>query len=777
MTFDLSTNTCVLLPVVLVNNTVALPSTELRTEFTKQIDTLALKQAVNYSNYVVLAFPNDAKSNGEKLEDINKRAVVAKVLFITNPNANISRAKFDVIMRCDILGFEDNQEFRLASIETVPSVIENKDEAYAGLEVIKKTVTNTTPTSSEEQVMNQKLSLIFNRNVDESVMSDMIAGVVATTSDDRMKYLQELNTNKRIKELLIDIQKSKFLSELEQKIEDDVRKNMNEAQKEYYLREKMHAIQEELGDKAKKDSDIEELRKEIMDAKLPKSMEEKALRELERYQITPSNSPESALIRSFLDFVLSLPWNTYTEDCDDIKKAKEILDEDHYGLEKVKDRILEYLAVRKMTNETPTTILCLVGPPGTGKTSLSKSIARALNKEFVKQSLGGVHDEAEIRGHRRTYVGALPGRILQSLAKAKSNNPVFLLDEIDKMSSDYKGDPTSAMLEVLDPEQNKYFSDNYLEEPYDLSKCLFIATANYLENIPAPLRDRLEIVELSSYTEFEKFAIAKEHLIKKQLELNGLTKTKFTLSDEALNIIIRKYTREAGVRQLERLIGSVIRKSVKKVLMEGTTEIVVNKDNLEEYLGHPIFEDNELDERDLVGVVNGLAYTAYGGDTLQIEVAHYNGQGKILLTGKLGDVMKESAETALSYVKANASTYNIDFSLFTSQDIHVHVPEGATPKDGPSAGVTMVTAIVSAFTNRPVNHLVGMTGEITLRGRVLPIGGLREKAIAAHRSGLKKILVPKENLKDLDEIPESVKSDLEIIPIENAVEAISYTLM
>ncbi len=777
MTFDLTTSTCVVLPVVTVTNNVALPSSEFRAEFTKGSDIAALKAAIDYSNYVVLAFPVNDNYQGDSVNKVYRRGVVAKVLLNTNPNPSLSRVKFDCIVRCDILGFEDSDLYKLASIETMVSNVVDYNEAIATSNVIKKTINQETPSTPEEQVLYQKLNLIFNRNIDLGEMSDMIAFLIATRNQDRLKYLFETDINKRLMEILVDIKKVKFYSDLEQKIENDVRRNMNEAQKEFYLREKMHAIQEELGDKAKKDSDIEDLRKRIKEAKLPKTMEEKALDELNRFQIIPSTSPESGIIQTYLDFVLDLPWSKASEDCNDINLAKKILDEDHYGLDKVKDRILEYLAVRTMTKETPSTILCLVGPPGTGKTSLSKSIARALNKKFVKQSLGGVHDEAEIRGHRRTYIGALPGRILQSLANVKVNNPVFLLDEIDKMSSDYKGDPTSAMLEVLDPEQNKYFSDNYLEEPFDLSHCLFIATANYLENIPAPLRDRLEIVELSSYTEFEKFEIGKRHLLPKQLKLNGLDDNKFSITDEAIFEIIRGYTRESGVRQLERLLAKAIRKACKKLLMDKIEKVEVNKDNLEEYLGKEIFQNSEVTEKDLVGVVNGLAYTTYGGDTLQIEVAHYDGGGKVLLTGKLGDVMRESAETALSYVKANAEEYHINFELFNKQDIHVHVPEGAVPKDGPSAGVTMVTAIVSAFTNRPVNHSIGMTGEITLRGRVLPIGGLREKAIAAHRSGLKKILIPKENIRDLDEIPESVKKELEIIPIENASEAISYTLM
>ena len=560
-------------------------------------------------------------------------------------------------------------------------------------------------------------------------------------------------------------------------IENEVRKSISESQKEYYLREKMKVIQDELGEKAKKETDIEELRKKILAAKMPKSMEEKALAELNRYASLSVASGESAIIRTYLDFVIALPWSKESKDTNDIKKAKAQLDRDHYGLENVKERILEYLAVRIMTKKNPQAILCFVGPPGVGKTSLARSIAAALNKQFVKHSLGGVKDEAEIRGHRRTYLGALPGRILQGMKRAGVANPVFLLDEIDKLSSDYKGDPASALLEVLDSEQNKYFSDHYLEEPYDLSRVFFITTANYLENIPPALRDRLEIVELSSYTEFEKFEIAKRHLISKQLVNHGLENKRFELEDEALWEVIRRYTKEAGVRELERNIGTLIRRAIKKILMDKVDCVTITKDNLFEWLGKPKYDYMKIDTVDQVGVVTGLAYTQFGGDTLPVEVTYYKGEGKLVLTGKLGEVMRESAQAALSYVKSNAEKFGINPDLFKTNDIHIHVPEGAVPKDGPSAGVTIATAIISAFSNRLVRHSVGMTGEITLRGRVLPIGGVREKAIAAHRSGLNKILIPKENLKDLDDIPESVRASLEIVSVETIDDVIGNALL
>ena len=566
------------------------------------------------------------------------------------------------------------------------------------------------------------------------------------------------------------------MTQIENEINMTVKANIDENQKEYYLREKMKAIQEELGDKVKKESDIEELKEKIVAKKMPKHIEEKAMYELQRYGSLPASSGESGVIRTYLDFLVDLPWHEVSIDETDINKAEKALDSTHFGLEKVKERIIEYLAVKILTEKNPQTILCLVGPPGVGKTSLAQSIAKALNRNFVKQSLGGVKDESEIRGHRRTYLGALPGRILQGMKKAKVVNPVFLLDEIDKLGSDYKGDPSAALLEVLDPEQNANFSDHYLEEQYDLSQVLFIATANYLGNIPAPLRDRMEIIELSSYTEIEKFNIAQEHLIIKQIEAHGLDEKKFSISDEAVMELIRSYTREAGVRQLDRLFGSLVRKSIKIILGDKKEKVSIELDDVKDYLGKPKFSNTKAETSDQVGVVTGLAYTQYGGDTLPVEVTYYKGSGKFTLTGKLGDVMKESAQAALSYVKSNAEKLGIDMDVFKESDIHIHVPEGAVPKDGPSAGVTITTAIVSALTNKKVDHFIGMTGEITLRGRVLPIGGLKEKSIAAHRSGLKTIMIPWDNKKDLEDIPQDVKDSLEIIPVESIEEIILKVL-
>ncbi|MBR3228172.1 MAG: endopeptidase La, partial [Erysipelotrichaceae bacterium] len=468
----------------------------------------------------------------------------------------------------------------------------------------------------------------------------------------------------------------------------------------------------------------------------------------------------------YLEWLLSVPWWQRSEDNEDLEQVAKILDEDHYGLEKIKERILEYLAVKQMTRSLKSPIICLVGPPGVGKTSLARSVARALDRRFVKVSLGGVRDEAEIRGHRRTYLGSLPGRIIQGMKKAGTVNPVFLIDEIDKMGADYKGDPSSAMLEVLDPEQNSQFSDHYLEEPYDLSDVLFIATANYMENIPAALLDRLEIINISSYTEVEKLMIARNHLIRKQMEINGLNEKQISFDDSIIYHLIRHYTREAGVRQLERVIGALCRKSVLEILKNKKRSVKITKTLVKKWLGNEKYEYGMKEKNDQIGVVTGLAYTQFGGDILPVEVNYFEGKGKLIVTGQLGDVMKESTEIALDYIKANAKKYNIDISFFENHDIHIHVPEGAVPKDGPSAGVTLTTALVSAITGTPVNADLAMTGEVTLRGNVLPIGGLKEKSLAAHRSGIRTIIIPKGNVKDLDEIPETVKESIRFIPCD-----------
>lgn len=560
--------------------------------------------------------------------------------------------------------------------------------------------------------------------------------------------------------------------EIEKNISESVRESTEKSQKEYFLREKLKAIKKELGEDVGGNNDPDTILAKLDKYPYPENIKTKVKAEIKKYEMMPQGSLEAALILSYLDVLMSVPWYQKTEDNDDLNNVEAILNEDHFGLENPKKRIVEYLAVKKLTGNLKSPILCFYGPPGTGKTSLGKSIARALNRKFFKCSLGGISDEAEIRGHRRTYVGSLPGRIIQGMRKAGVNNPVFLLDEVDKLASSYKGDPASALLEVLDPEQNFMFNDNYLEEPYDLSDVLFICTANYLENIPAPLRDRLELIPLSSYTEIEKKHIAFEHLIKKQIELNGLKEENVTFTEKGIEYILHYYTREAGVRDLERKIASCLRKVAVEIIKDPKiTHVDIDEKQVRKYLGIEIFDYSKKEKEKQIGVITGLAYTEFGGDILPIEVTYFKGKGALVLTGHLGDVMKESATIALDYVKANAEKYGIDPKLFLDSDIHVHVPEGAVPKDGPSAGVALTLAIISAMSKKPVSPDIALTGEVTLRGNALPIGGLREKSLAATRSGIKTIIVPQDNAKDVEELPEEVKKSLNILYMKSVDDA------
>ncbi|HQA19815.1 MAG TPA: endopeptidase La [Bacilli bacterium] len=763
-----------LLPAMAVRGVVPLPNNEIKLEVGRPESLLALQEASKFNNYIVLLFFTGEAEEPANEENVHKRGVIAQIVYDMPVINNIHKVKLNGIVRCEVRNFVQISPYMHVDVVTLPAETENIDEELAAVRLLIEELKSNSRNLLKN---NPELVNTISKGVTADRLSDLLAYNLPFDLNSKLKYLDTSSVNQRLKYMLEDIKKEKYIQDIEQQIENEVRRVISENQKEYYLREKMRVIQDELGDKARKETEIEQLREKILEAKMPKSMEEKALTELDRYSSLSIASGEAGIIRTYLDFIISLPWSKASKDNMDIKKAKEQLDADHYGLDIVKDRILEYLAVRIMTKKNPQAILCLVGPPGVGKTSLAKSIAKALNKKFVKVSLGGVKDESEIRGHRRTYLGALPGRILQGMKRAGVINPVFLLDEIDKLSSDFRGDPASALLEVLDAEQNKFFSDHYLEEPYDLSNVFFICTANYLENIPAPLRDRLEIVQLSSYTEFEKFEIAKRHLVDKQLNLHGLDKERFSISDEVIWIIIRDYTKEAGVRELERLIGALIRKAIKSILMDNLERVDITADNLAHWLGNAKYSYNKTEPVQQIGVVTGLAYTQYGGDTLPVEVTYYRGDGKLVLTGKLGDVMKESAQAALSYVKTNCDKFNIDPEIFKKNDIHIHVPEGAVPKDGPSAGVTIATALISALTKRFVNPKVGMTGEITLRGRVLKIGGIREKAIAAHRSGLETIIIPKENLTDLEEIPEQVRESLEIISVETVDDVIKRALL
>ncbi|QVK20148.1 endopeptidase La [Mycoplasmatota bacterium] len=760
-------------PAMAIRGIVALPDNDIRLEVGREFSKKALLEAEKHDNHIVLLIQKSPLIENPKPEDLYDRAIIGKITMkIKLPNGNY-KVKVNGIVRAKVNYFVSEEPYFSVFVESMPFIQTNVDEEIALIRMIVNEVVD----NSEDIFMNGKNVVSA---IQSGVTSEKLANIVAFNlkihESEKVKYLVNPDVNERLQSALKDIEREKYLHSLENDINKQVRESIDENQKEYYLREKMKAIQNELGDKAKKETEIDQLKNKIIDKGMPSEIEEKALNELSRYETLPASSAESGVIRTYLDFLVDLPWTEATEDNDDIKNAEKVLDEGHYGLEKVKERILEYLAVKIATKKNPQTILCLVGPPGVGKTSLAHGIAEALNRKFVKVALGGVKDESEIRGHRRTYIGALPGRVLQSMKKAKVINPLFLIDEIDKMSSNFRGDPASAMLEVLDPEQNKFFSDHYLEEEYDLSNVLFIATANYLENIPAPLRDRMEIVQLSSYTEDEKLEIAKNHLIKRQMSAHGLTKNEFKVSDAAIMEIIQKYTREAGVRQLDRLIGSLSRKAIKKILEKEIKQANITKTNLVDYLGKSLFSHNRTEKKDQIGVVTGLAYTQFGGDTLPVEVTYFEGNGKLVLTGKLGDVMKESAQAALSFVKSNSSKYNINPKLFKENDIHIHVPEGAVPKDGPSAGITITTAIVSALTNRKVDRLTGMTGEITLRGRVLPIGGLKEKSIAAHRSGLKQIIIPKDNEKDIDDIPKSIRESLEIKSVDDINDVIKIAL-
>ncbi|MFQ9957432.1 MAG: endopeptidase La, partial [Turicibacter sp.] len=683
------------------------------------------------------------------------------------------KVKFNSIARIEVEEYTQLEPYFEAVVKTMPSVLMDSDQEEAMLRLLMEEVS-------------EHGSLLFAHPADVTALidgaetaekiSDIIAFYLRISEEDKMKYLQMTSVEERLTALLKEIEKEKHIAQLEMKINQEVKRSLDEHQKEFYLREKMKAIQKELGDDYSKESVSQEFREKVQSLQMPEAVKQKALEEIKRFEMLPANSSEAGVVRTYLEWLVAIPWNVQTEDNKDILFAEQTLNDQHFGLEKVKERILEYLAVKTMTGKNPSTILCLVGPPGVGKTSLARSIADALGRKFVKVSLGGVKDESEIRGHRRTYLGALPGRMIQAMKKAGTTNPVFLLDEIDKMASDHKGDPASAMLEVLDPEQNSHFSDHYLEEEYDLSQVLFVATANYLENIPAPLRDRMDIIHVDSYTEQEKAEIATRYLIPRQLEAHGLTTEQLTVADGVVMEMIQYYTREAGVRQLERLVGSICRKVARKLLTEKLETVHVNSEVLVSLLGKHKFTHGLVEQEDQIGVVTGLAYTQFGGDILPVEVTYYKGTGKMVLTGKLGDVMKESAQTAISYVRANAERFGIDPLMFKDHDIHIHVPEGATPKDGPSAGVTMTTALVSALAKKSVKREVGMTGEVTLRGRVLPIGGLKEKSISAHRAGLKVVIMPKDNEKDLDDIPQSVKEDITFIPVSTIDEVLQQAL-
>ena len=686
---------------------------------------------------------------------------------------DLVRVRVDVVerIRLNNLSFDNANGYYVAegTIDKLPEI-----DSLTNDSIIRAIIEKLNNLPNVLSLLNKSTLNLVNKTKDAASLCYILAANLQGSTEEKQSILECNDVNSLMEKIVLLLSGEQTKAQIEENIANSVRESTEKSQKEYFLREKLKAIKKELGENTDGNNSPESILDKVEKNPYPENIKKKVKSELNKFDMMPQGSLEAALIQSYLDVLLSIPWWEKTEDDEDLKHVEKILDEDHYGLEIPKKRIIEYLAIKKLTGNLKSPILCFYGPPGTGKTSLGKSIARALGRKFFKASLGGISDEAEIRGHRRTYVGSLPGRIIQGMRKAGVTNPVFLLDEVDKLASSYKGDPASALLEVLDPEQNNQFNDNYVEEPYDLSDVLFICTANYLENIPGPLRDRLELIQLSSYTEIEKMHIVKEHLIKKQIAINGLKEEQVEFTDDAIKFIIRAYTRESGVRELERKIASCLRKvAVNFVKDPSIGKTVIDPDKVREFLGTPIFEDSHKEKEPQIGVVTGLAYTEYGGDILPIEVNYFKGKGALILTGHLGDVMKESASIALDYVKSNAELFQIDPDIFANNDIHIHVPEGAVPKDGPSAGVAMTCAIISCLSKRPVNPDVAMTGEVTLRGQALPIGGLREKSLAALRCGIKTIIVPKENKKDVDELPQEVKDSLKIVfmtKVEDAVE-------
>lgn len=772
---EMTTTTKLTIPLLPLRGMIVYPTMVLHLDVGREQSVKALEKAMMTDEQVLLVAQKDSAIKEPTSDDLYQMGTIAKVnQMLKLPNGTF-RVLVEGLARAEILEhLESKPHFMVEAKQMVDEPMTNSNEQAA--------LTRALMEQFEQYI---KLSTKLNKETFDSVtdiedparLSDIVASHLSLKLSAKQKILETLAVEERLQQLITFISNEREVLHLERKIGQRVKKSMEKTQKEYYLREQMKAIQKELGDRDGKTGDVAILKEKIMESDMPERILSVALKELDRFEKVPQTSAESSVIRNYIEWLISLPWAKETEDNLKVSHAEKILDEDHYGLEKVKERVLEYLAVQQLTQSLKGPILCLIGPPGVGKTSLAKSIARAINRKFVRISLGGVKDEAEIRGHRRTYIGAMPGRIMQGMKKAETINPVILLDEIDKMASDFRGDPSSAMLEVLDPEQNSNFSDHFIEETYDLSKVMFVATANNLQTIPRPLLDRMEIISIPGYTELEKQHIARDHLLPKQLAAHGLSKGQLQVREDALLKLIRRYTREAGVRNLERQLATLCRKAAKIHVSEQKKRIVVTEKQLETLLGKPMFRYGMIEEVDQVGTATGLAYTAAGGDTLAIEVSIVPGKGKLSLTGKLGDVMKESAQAALSYIRSLAEKLEIDPSFHQNNDIHIHVPEGATPKDGPSAGITMATALVSGLTNRAVRKEVGMTGEITLRGRVLPIGGLKEKTLSAHRAGLTTIIIPKDNEKDLEDIPESVRESLTFIAVQHLDEVLEHALV
>ncbi|MFJ7826955.1 endopeptidase La [Psychrobacillus sp. NPDC096623] len=760
-------------PVLPLRGLLVYPTMILHIDVGRERSIAALDEAMIREEKLFLSVQRDMTVEKPEMSDLYDVGIIAKVKqMVKLPNGTM-RVLVEGLQRAIWDDFNHLDNFDEVA---VTAFIEPEKADQEEVALMRTLVHNFGKYSKSSKSVSEETLNSVSDIEEPGRLADMIASHLPLKISGKQEILEIMDVKERLEWLVGRLYNEQEILDLEKKINTRVKHAMERTQKEFYLREQMKAIQTELGDKEGKTGEVAELKKRIEEAGLPAETKKNVLKELDRYEKLPTQAPESGVIRNYIDWIVSIPWTNATEDQLDIKRSERILDRDHEGLETVKERVLEYLAVRQLTKSLRGPILCLAGPPGVGKTSLAKSIAESLGRNFVRISLGGVRDESEIRGHRRTYVGSMPGRIIQGMKKAGTINPLFLLDEIDKMSNDFRGDPSAAMLEVLDPEQNNSFSDHYIEETYDLSNVLFIATANDLSTIPGPLRDRMEIISIAGYTEIEKLSIAKNHLLPKQLKEHGLTKSQLQLKDDALLDVIRHYTREAGVRSLERVIANLCRKAALQIVSGDKKRVSITTKSLENIIGKRKFRYGQAETENQIGVATGLAYTSVGGDTLQIEVSLSAGTGKLQLTGKLGDVMKESAQTALSYVRSKAEDFGIDPTFYEKKDIHIHVPEGAVPKDGPSAGVTIVTALVSALSRRPIKREVGMTGEVTLRGRVLPIGGLKEKTLSAHRAGLTTIICPADNERDIEDIPESVREVLTFHFVSDAEEVLQLAL-
>jgi len=762
------------IPILPLRGLLVFPYTVIHLDVGRKKSINAIEEAMLGSKEIFLATQKEAQTDEPTETDIYAVGTVAEIRQVLKMPGGTMRVLVEGLYRARIKRFLPHDDYMKVEIEEFKTEKATKD---AAMEALMRTVIN----QFEQYVrLSKKIppeTVASVVAIDEpGRLADVIASHLNLRLTDKQKVLEAMDVAERLNFVCEILSKEMEVLDLERKINIRVRKQMEKTQKDYYLREQMKAIQKELGERDERSSEIDELKERIEKAKLPADVLEKLQKEVERLEKMPPSNAEAVVIRNYLDWALSLPWSVETRDRLDLNMAEKILEEDHYGLEKPKERILEYLAIRKLAKKLKGPILCLVGPPGVGKTSLGKSVARSLGRKFVRMSLGGVRDEAEIRGHRRTYIGAMPGRILNSIKQAGSRNPVFLLDEIDKMTMDFRGDPASALLEVLDPEQNNTFSDHYLDIPFDLSKVLFITTANSAYNIPRPLLDRMEVIEISGYTEEDKVNIATGYLVPKQTKEHGLKKKNINFSEAALRKIIREYTREAGVRSLERQIAGICRKVARQVVKDKNHAAAITVNNLGKYLGTAKYRYGTAEKKSQVGVTTGLAWTDTGGDILAIEVALTKGKGRLTLTGKLGEVMKESAQAGLTYVRSKAEELGISPEVLDGYDIHIHVPEGAIPKDGPSAGITMATSLASAMSGRAVRHDLAMTGEITLRGNVLPIGGLKEKALAAHRAGIETIILPQENQKDLEDVPANVRKKMQFILVSHMDEVLAAAL-